>query len=99
MFGRPSDVRHFVTTMIYVLLLADFFERFRDMCLGTYGIDAAHYYSAPGMAWGAALKMTKVNIELFINIHSSNDRYQEVLVRSRNVTQKPTILDVMIIIQ
>ena len=50
-----------------VLLLADFFERFRDMCLDSYGIDAVHYYSAPGMAWDAALKMTKVKLELFID--------------------------------
>ena len=47
-----------------VLLLADFFEKFRDMCLDSYGLDAAHYFTAPGMAWDAALKMTKVNLEL-----------------------------------
>ena len=50
-----------------VLLLADFFVKFRDMCLDSYGIDAAHYYSTPGMAWDSALKMTKVNLELFID--------------------------------
>ena len=43
-----------------VLLLADFFEKFRRMCMKSYGLDAARYYSAPGMAWDAALKMTKV---------------------------------------
>ena len=49
-----------------VLLLADFFEKFRDMCLDSYGIDAAHYYSAPLMAWDAVLKMTTVNLKLSI---------------------------------
>ena len=46
-----------------VLLLADFFEQFRQMCLDNYGIDIAHYgidiahyCFAPGMAWDAALK-------------------------------------------
>ena len=37
------------------------------MCLDSYGIDAAHYYSTPGMTWEAALKMTRVNLELFID--------------------------------
>ena len=35
------------------------------MLLESYGLDAAHYFSAPGMAWNAALKMTKVKLELF----------------------------------
>ena len=48
-----------------VLLLADFFEKFRKMCMDSYGLDAAHYYTAPGMAWDAALKLTKVKLELF----------------------------------
>ena len=48
-----------------VLLLADFFEKFRNMCLESYGLDAAHYFSAPGLAWDSALKMTKVELELF----------------------------------
>ena len=50
-----------------VLLLADFFEKFRMTCLNNYGLDAAHYYSTPGLAWDAALKMTNVELELFDN--------------------------------
>ena len=50
-----------------VLLLADFFEKFRRTCMESYGLDAAHYYSAPGMAWDAALKLTNVKLELFDN--------------------------------
>jgi hypothetical protein len=48
-----------------VHLLADVFENFRCLCLEMYGLDAAHFYTAPGLAWQAALKMTDVNLELF----------------------------------
>jgi len=47
-----------------VLLLADVFENFRDTCQEKYGLDPAHFYSAPGLAWAAALKYTGVELEL-----------------------------------
>ena len=46
-----------------VLLLADVFENFRDVCQENYGLDPAWYYTAPGLAWDAALKVTKVELE------------------------------------
>jgi len=30
----------------------------------TYGLDPAHYYTAPGLAWSAALKVSKCKLEL-----------------------------------
>ena len=48
-----------------VLLLADVFENFRDLCLKNYELNPAWYYTAPGLAWDAALKRTKVELELF----------------------------------
>ncbi|XP_022784290.1 uncharacterized protein LOC111324887 [Stylophora pistillata] len=47
-----------------VLLLADVFEEFRNVCLENYNLDPAWYYTAPGLAWDAALKVTKVELEL-----------------------------------
>ena len=47
-----------------VLLLANIFESFRKVCLDNYGLDPAHFYTAPGLAWKACLKKTGVNLEL-----------------------------------
>ena len=52
-----------------VLFLMDVFENFRDVCQKNYGLDPAHYYTSPGLAWDAALKMTKVNLELLTDIN------------------------------
>ena len=51
-----------------VLLLADVFEKFRDVCLKNYGLDPVYYYTAPGLAWDAMLKMTKINLELLSDV-------------------------------
>ena len=47
-----------------VILLANVFESFRKVCLDNYGLDPAHVYTAPGLAWKACLKKTGVNLEL-----------------------------------
>ena len=51
-----------------VLLLADVFENFRDICIKNYKLDPGHYYTAPGLVWDAALKVTKVELELLTDI-------------------------------
>ena len=46
------------------LLLADVFENFRSMRLQIYDLDPIYFVSAPGLAWQAFLKKTKVKLEL-----------------------------------
>lgn len=46
-----------------VLLLADVFETFRDMCLKHYKLDPCWYYTSPGLAWDAMLKITGVKLQ------------------------------------
>ena len=50
------------------LLLADVFENFSKMCLNIYQLDPAKFLSAPGLAWQAALKKTKVKLDLLTDI-------------------------------
>lgn len=47
-----------------VLLLADVFENYRALCLKTYQLDPAHYFTAPGLSWDAMLLHTRVELEL-----------------------------------
>ena len=59
-----------------VLILADVFEIFRKKktVKENYKLELAHYFSCPGFAWDAMLKMTDINLELITDI----DMYQMV---------------------
>ena len=46
------------------MLLADFFEKFRRTCIDSYKLDSLHYYTTLGLAWDAALRMSRVDLEL-----------------------------------
>ena len=52
---------HDLYVQLDTLLLSDVYENFRDLCSDIYQLDPAHFLSAPGLAWQACLKMTKVN--------------------------------------
>ena len=54
-----------------VLLLADFFEKSRKPCLELYSLDPIHYYTTPVLAWNAALRMSRVDLQLI----DSNNLY------------------------
>ena len=47
-----------------VLLLADVFEEFRNICLENYSLDPAWYYTSPGLSWDALLKHSGAKLEL-----------------------------------
>ena len=49
-------------------MLADVFENFRNMCLEIYELVPANFLSAPGLAWQATLKKTKVKLDLLTDI-------------------------------
>jgi hypothetical protein len=48
-----------------VLLLTDIFQYFRNLCMNFYEIDPVLSFSLPGVTWDAALKKTKVTLQLF----------------------------------
>ena len=53
---------------IDVFILADVFEKFRDVCMKVYQLDPADFYSASNFSWDAMLITPKVKIELFDDI-------------------------------
>jgi hypothetical protein len=55
---------HNLYNMADVLQLADIFESFRDVCMANYKLDPVLYYTAPGLAWVACLKLTGITLEL-----------------------------------
>jgi len=50
-----------------VLILADIFANFRNVCASNYDLDPAWYYTSPGLVWDAMLKITEVELELLID--------------------------------
>ena len=43
-------------------------ESFRKLCEKHYELDPAHYFTTPGLAWDAMLKMTDVKLELLDDV-------------------------------
>ena len=55
-----------------VLLLTDFFENFRKTCLDFYSLDRLHYYTPLGLAWDAALCMSRIDLQLITDENMYN---------------------------
>ena len=51
-----------------VILLADIFENFRDVCLKNYKLDPAWYYTSLGLSWDALLKKTEIKLDLLSDV-------------------------------
>ena len=51
-----------------VLLLADVFENYRQLCLQYYDIDSAHTFTSPSLSWQACLKKSKKPLQLLTDI-------------------------------
>ena len=51
-----------------VLLLADIWDNFREVCYKVYKLDCEYYYTAPGLSYDAMLKCTKIEIELLTDL-------------------------------
>ena len=50
------------------LLWTDVFDNYRNMSLEIYELDPVRFLSAPGLAWQAALKKTKVKLDPLTDI-------------------------------
>ena len=55
---------HDIYLQLDVFLLADCYEKFRKTCLKLYSLDLIHYYTTPGLACDAALRMSRVDLQL-----------------------------------
>ena len=56
---------HDIYLNLYVLLLVDVFEYFRQTCTLDYYPDLAHYRTLPGFTFDASLKFTEQKLDLF----------------------------------
>ena len=65
---KNSGEYHDLYVQSDTLLLADVFGNFRNMCLEIYEVDPAKFLLAPGLAWQAALKKKKMNLDLLTDI-------------------------------
>lgn len=50
------------------MLLANKFEKFRDVCLDYYELDPFHYLNSPELSWDIMFKVRCVEIELISDV-------------------------------
>lgn len=51
---------------------ADIFEARRDISLAGYGLDPAHFLTAPSLSWNAGFKLTRRTLDLMMDIEMVN---------------------------
>ena len=59
---------HDLYLMTDAVLLADVWQNFQKLCMDVYGLDPCWYYTAPGLSFDAALKITDVKLELITDV-------------------------------
>ena len=57
---------HVLYVLSNILVRADVFENFSNMCLKIYELDHAHFLIATWLEWQAASKITKVKLDLLL---------------------------------
>ena len=68
-FGcRTMADYHDIYLQLDVLLLPDFFEEFRTICLEYYSLDPIHYFTTAGLAWDTALGTSRVDLQLITDV-------------------------------
>ena len=67
-YNHAKRTNHDLYLKSDTLQLADDFENFRKMFLEIYELDPAKFLSAPRLAWQAAFKKSKVDLELLTDI-------------------------------
>ena len=60
---------HYFYVESNALLLADVFENFRNICLKRYELDPSKILAAPGLAWQASAKKTKIKLDLLTDVN------------------------------
>jgi hypothetical protein len=50
------------------LLLTDVFENYREGIQKSYGLEPAHFYTAPALSWAEGLKYTKAKLEIPLDV-------------------------------
>ena len=58
---------HNIYNVSDVLILADVFENFRNICNKNYGLDPPWYFTSPSLAWDAMLKLTHIKLDLLFD--------------------------------
>ena len=63
-----GDYRDHYLKKDVLLLLADVFQKFINMCSKFYNLDPCHCFSSPGLSWDAMFKMICVKLEKIFDI-------------------------------
>ena len=67
-FGQYHDLYLILDTE----LLADAFQQFRKVIHREYGLDPCHFFTTPGLAWSACMKISNLKLELITDIDQYN---------------------------